>query len=324
MKKSISLLLIGLIIASCENNKNKDNAVDLNDKSISSVVIDKSNTIWVGTEEGLYKSVDGGYKLESSLSADKILSLGYNESSDILWIGTINGLYKATIASGNLSVNPVNASVLSNDKVNSTYTDPVSKTWFATNKGITMNTSDTYKKEEFLTNELGDKLTLYIEDAVINGIGSWDGDYYFATSGAGLYRAYDFVDSLDGFTGASILGAPYNGMAISDTMYSIFVDSQGRQWMGGTAGLQSHTGHDTKMDNIFYYDELADGHVHAISEAPDGKIWAGTEKGLSIFNGTTWSTVTADLPDLFVTAIAFDKVDGSAWVGTKKGIVNIK
>jgi ligand-binding sensor domain-containing protein len=52
--------------------------------------------------------------------------------------------------------------------------------------------------------------------------------------------------------------------------------------------------------------------------------WVGTENGLTVYNGSSWSAVSQSLPDNYVTAIAFDKDDGSAWIGTKKGLVNVK
>jgi ligand-binding sensor domain-containing protein len=161
------------------------------------------------------------------------------------------------------------------------------------------------------------------ENTGINSISGWDGDYYFATNSYGLYRAFGFKDSIDAFTGATQWASPFNGNAATDTMFVVFVDSKGRQWMGGTNGVQFHTGHDSHKNNTAFSSELPNLYVHAIAEAPDGKIWVGTEHGLAKYDGSNWTTVTTGLPDLFITAIAFDK-DGSAWVGTKKGLVNIK
>jgi hypothetical protein len=148
-------------------------------------------------------------------------------------------------------------------------------------------------------------------------------DYYFATNLYGLYRTWGYKDSVDAFTGASQWGAPYNGAAAADTMFVVYVDSKGNQWMGGIKGLQAHTGHNAKMNIQAYISELPNQRVHAIAEAPSGNIWVGTENGIAIFNGSTWTNNTTILPNPFITAIAFD-ADGSAWVGTKKGLVNIK
>lgn len=319
--KIIYLTAILLIIVGCEKKKPDNTVPDLNGKAITALVIDKSNTQWVGTEDGLYKSTSGGYVLENSDITGKILSLGYDGSST-LWVGTTNGLVKMTLGVGSYTTEAIDASNLSNDQVNTVCIDSTMKTWFGTDRGITMNKSGKYKKEYFLTNQLGDQLNLEIETSKINSIADWKGDYYFATTGASLYHAYGYVDSLDAFTGASILGAPYNGYSLTDTMYVVYVDNQGRQWFGGDDGVQVHTGHDTKANNTSYSNELPNKHVHAIAQAPDGKVWFGTEGGIAVFDGNTWTTITNKLPDLFVTAIAFDK-DGKAWIGTKKGLVNI-
>jgi ligand-binding sensor domain-containing protein len=103
-------------------------------------------------------------------------------------------------------------------------------------------------------------------------------------------------------------------------MYVAFIDSKGQQWFGGTEGIQVHIGDDPKIDNISWYDELVSPIVHCAAEAPDGKIWVGTEKGISIYDGTNWTILTSNLPDLCVSAIVFNK-DGKAVVGTKKGLV---
>ncbi len=93
--------------------------------------------------------------------------------------------------------------------------------------------------------------------------------------------------------------------------------------MGGTNGVQYHTGHDSKQNITPFLSDLPNPRVHAIAEAKDGKIWVGTENGIAIYDGTNWTTMTAGLANLFITAIAFDS-NGSAWVGTQKGLYTVK
>jgi len=328
--KNIKLFLLLFILASlslnsCKKDVNKsDNKVvpDLNNRYISSIIIDESNIRWIGTDTGLFKSVANGYMLEDIIPGN-IISLGYEKDSKTIWIGTNEGLLKASIGTTEFTSSSIASSNLSNSSINVTYIDPELKRWFGTNVGITMNKSDTYKKANFIYNVLGYLVPLDIEDTKVNSIASWDGDFYFATSGKAIYRAYNFNDSVDAFTGASQLSVPYNGNAISDTMFIVFVDSKGNQWMGGTNGIQVHSGHNSKSNNITYSSKLPNLHVHSIAEAPSGNIWVGTENGIAIFDGSTWTNNSTILPDPFITAIAFD-ADGSAWVGTKKGLVNIK
>jgi ligand-binding sensor domain-containing protein len=328
MKWLLYLTLIFAILISCKDDEKKDEKVvvaNLDDQVITSVLVDKANNKWVGTESGLYKSVDGGYTLEDVSFAGKIISLGYDSTSNTLWVGTVGGLSKLSIAGTDVSATAIPSSDLSNNIVNTTFTDSSSRIWFGTDTGISLNKSGKYKKADFMSNILGDMFPLEFEDTKVNSIACWDGDYYFATSGMGIYRAFGYDASMDAFTGATQLAAPYNGQAASDSMFVVFTDSKGRQWMGGNNGLQSHTGHDTKAQEsfMFFIDILPSLSVHALAESKDGKIWVGTEKGLAIYDNTSWKFQTDNLPNVYITSIAFDK-DGSAWVGTKKGLVNIK
>jgi ligand-binding sensor domain-containing protein len=309
------------------NKAQKSVVANLNELSITAITIDKTGTIWIGTETGLYSSVNGGYVLNDDLVTGKILSLSFDETLNILWVGSTNGLTKVTINGTQITPEIVPSSNLSNSNVNASYYGVASQVWFGTDKGLTLLKSNKYKKEKFLTNDLGDILSLDIEGVQINSISSWDGDYYFAVSGYGMYRAYGYDASIDAFTGASFMGSPYNGQAISDTMYVAYTDSKGRMWIGGTSGIEAITGHDIKdqINILYFYDELPNPIIHAIAEAKDGKIWVGTENGLAVFNNSdsTWTNNSNILSNKYVTAIAFDK-DGSAWVGTKTGLVNIK
>jgi ligand-binding sensor domain-containing protein len=296
---------------------------DLNNFSISSVAIDISNNIWVGTDSGLFKKIDTGYILNEELMPQKILSLYFEQSINTLWVGGENGLIQATINGSELIPTSIALSKLSNPAIQSVYIDSLSKRWFGTRLGITLNKNDIWKNYNFGISALNKLMPLNFEKVGINSISGWDGDYYFATNESGLYRTYDYVDSLDAFSGATQWSSPYNGDALSDTMFVVFVDSKGNQWMGGTNGLQVHTGHDAKVNSFSFFDELPDLHVHAIAEAPDGNIWIGTENGLAVFDGTNWLVKSTTLTNPFITAIAFDK-NGKTFIGTKKGLNIIK
>ncbi|MBN1117200.1 MAG: hypothetical protein JXA77_08350 [Bacteroidales bacterium] len=324
--KLLALLLIGIIWSCGEKPVVVKEVIETEiNTEVTAIAIDKNNTKWIGTDKGLYKSVEEGYKLMDISVTGKIYSLFYEESGNMLWISTESALLKATISDDDLSEIEVDNSNLSNPKVNDLHIDNSSKRWFGTELGISLNYGETWKKENFRINTEGDLFEMKIEDFPVNSIASWDGDYFFATSGAKLYRAFDYDESVDAFSGATQWDPPYNGPSITDTMFSVFVDNQGNQWMGGKEGIQVHTGHDAKDPQSFIYifkDELPDSYVLSITQAANGDIWIGTRKGLAVFNGTAWETITENLPDLYITAIAFDKVAGT-WVGTKSGLVSL-
>lgn len=205
------------------------------------------------------------------------------------------------------------------------YVDSTSKRWFGSSSGLTLNKGNTWKKENFIHNSLGNYVPMDIETASINAIVAGNGNYYFATSGYGLYRAVEFDESVDAFSGATQWAAPYNGESATDSIFAAIIDSKGNLWFGSTNGIQKHINHnDPKTDNDYYIDELPNKRVRAIAEAPNGRIWAGTENGLAVFDGTIWTDMTSKLTtNTFVTAIAFN-TDGSALIGTKKGLNVVK
>lgn len=322
LKIVFPVIVFSLVIWTCDNNNS--NKISGFDHAVTSIVVDKNNTKWIGTEDGLYQNAGNGYESVNISVTGKIRSLFYEENSNTLWIGTDAGLDKATVNGTTLTDEVISYDNLSYSTILSAYSDSASRKWFGTGKGISLDDNGKWKNDSFRVNILKNIFPMKLEGLPVNSIASWDGDYYFATSGGSLYRATGFNDTLDAFSGETQWGSPYNGQNITDTMFVVFVDSKGNQWMGGKNGIQVHTGHHPKdLSALTYYNsELAGSRVHAIAEGPDGRIWVGTEKGLSVYDGNSWTTITDKLPDLFVTSIAFDK-DGTAWIGTKKGIVNI-
>ncbi len=326
--KELSLFILIFLIACHPDNKSKTKIIepDLNNYSISSIVVDKSNTKWIGTSNGLYNNVETGYALNDVSIPGKILSLFYEKNTNTLWVGTAAGLAKAGINGTDISSSVIPSANLNSAVVQAAYVDSSSKKWFGTSLGVTLNKNSTWKTSKFIVNELNKLVSMDIEKSSINSIASWDGDYFFATNLYGLYRAVNYREDVDAFSGATQWASPYNGNAAADTMFTVFVDSKAEIWMGGINGVQFYTGHDAKGNITSFISELSNIRVHAIAEAPDGKIWIGTENGIAKYDGLTSTIIndsTMKLPNKFVTAIAFDK-DGSAWVGTMKGIVNIK
>lgn len=61
--------------------------------------------------------------------------------------------------------------------------------------------------------------------------------------------------------------------------------------------------------------------VHCVL-AQDGKVWAGTTKGLAVFDGKRFSVIGTEqgLSHAVVTALALDPSNGDLWVGTLRGL----
>jgi len=324
-KKVFLFTLSTIFLISCEKTPvNQPAVANLDQAAISSIAFDNSNTMWIGTDAGLFKSVSGGYENIYFDASKKINTLKFEKTTNVLWVGTNSGLSKLTNVSNTGEIaEKIVSSNLNCDTVRSIYIDSISSQWFGTSKGLNRFFTSNWQKSNFKKNASGTISAAKFEKIGVNSIASWDGDYYIATDGQFLYRCSGWDETVDAFTGATSCQAPWNGSSLTDTMNVVFVDSKNRQWMAGNNGIQSHTGHNPK-ENITTYDvELVNLRVHAVAEAPNGNIWIGTENGISIFNGTTWTTSNAVLPNKFVSAIAFDST-GKAWIGTKKGLISIK
>jgi ligand-binding sensor domain-containing protein len=321
MKKYVILIiLIFTVLISCE--KDKDNqkpfvVSDLNNYLVSAMLVDYNDVLWVGTDSGLFKQVTDGFQLVDTKLDAPVTALSVDSENRTLWVGTKGGLSRLTIGNTNLAL-PVDNKYLSNSSINAVHVDQNAKKWIGTDTGLTAFDNIIWQKEKFKKNLSGTITPLDFESIKVNSIASWDGDYYFATNGLQLWRTWGWNATADAFTGATQFDSPYNGTAISDTMFVVFVDSKSQIWMGGTTGLQVHVGHDSHQENTSFFDEIVDLRVHCIAEAPDGKIWVGTENGISIYDGATWTAYSGLLPDSFITAICI-KSDGQVWVGSKKG-----
>ena len=119
-------------------------------------------------------------------------------------------------------------------------------------------------------------------------------------------------------------------------VFAIFEDSKGRVWFGTGGGVAAFTpdagafalGSDVRAHWTTFTSAtspLVQDKVHAITEDAAGRIYFGTERGVSIYEegaaGTgRWSVIEAvRLPHPFVEAFATSP-DGRVWLGTKRGL----
>lgn len=324
--RTIFFALSALFIFSCtKDDPETDPNVfkNLDNRNIISLAFDNSNTLWIASDTGIFKSVTDGYKLMDVGVQSKLTTLTYESAENKLWIGTLSGLFYVGLNESSLQAEAVSLSNLSNDTIYSAFFDSSSKGWFGTEEGFTLKKADNWQQDSFKKNLSGSISDLDFEVFAVNSIGSWNGNYFFATAGNKLWRTSDWDDEVDAFSGATQWDRPYNGLAIADTMNVVFIDSKGQQWFGGTDGIQVHIGDNPKEQNTTYKNELVNPIVNCVAEDATGSIWVGTENGISVFNGSTWTAKTSNLPCLCINAIAFDE-DGSAWIGTKSGLANIE
>lgn len=100
-------------------------------------------------------------------------------------------------------------------------------------------------------------------------------------------------------------------------VYSIFKDSKGMLWAGTGKGLVRF---DTTWKEVGADVDFPSNDFTAIAEGSNGKMVLGTNKGISIYDGTTFTNITKiealKINKFRVNAISIDK-NNVAWIGTE-------
>jgi len=150
-----------------------------------------------------------------------------------------------------------------------------------------------------------------------------NGNKWFATS-AGLVK-------LVGSTWTAF--NPSNSGLKFNTVNDLAIDKNGNVWLATGSFDEMNdptTGRIAKFDgtNWTYYnpfnDDMGSNFVYSIAVDPNGKIWAGTYSGLTVFDGAKWTNYTDShtnpANNLQVLSIDFDS-HGNKWFGTACGIL---
>ena len=139
----------------------------------------------------------------------------------------------------------------------------------------------------------------------------YDGSLWLATD-RGLWR-------LDPVAGAQPLDVP--GLTDVEDVRRVFVDRERTLWVGTQLGGLYRAWPD-RFRRITRRDGLIDEAVWTIYEAPDGEMWAGTQKGL-FRGGLGGFRQVADekvLPHPTVFSTLVDR-QGALWTGTARGLI---
>ncbi|WP_246375965.1 ligand-binding sensor domain-containing diguanylate cyclase [Gluconacetobacter takamatsuzukensis] len=110
--------------------------------------------------------------------------------------------------------------------------------------------------------------------------------------------------------------------------YVIAIENDHRLWIGGQGGLYRVTHDGDRIANVTFHDPATIGNDILYSLMIDrlGRVWAGSDRGLNVFDGRRWVTITeADglaSNDLDQQSLLED-TDGSIWIGTSRGVSHL-
>jgi ligand-binding sensor domain-containing protein len=276
--KILASILLGFLFTSAPGQNNiwkvyNSASTNLPENKITSLIIDKNNNKWIGSQEGLILfDGDNGKTLttkNSKLPSDKILSI--LELENTIWIGTALGLLQ--IDEKKWKVSNTENSNSPSDKIRKIVKDYNGNIWLATEKGLAKYNGKNWtvfsKKTKKIKND--DFISLDIDKE--NNI--WAG------TKKGLLRLSD--ESWKVYTQDNS-GLPHN------IINSLATDDYDRIWIGAQEGISSFDGAEWVTYKAL---KRKMKHYSIYIDENDNK-WIGTEKALLVLNqdGVNEKTLT--------------------------------
>ncbi|MEM6261755.1 MAG: two-component regulator propeller domain-containing protein [Bacteroidota bacterium] len=311
-------------------------------RSINSILEDQNNTIWLGTDDGLWTLEENTLvQVETPFLPGGTRVLSLLKLEETLWVGTNVGLF--AMDGGNFrSFSEKDG--LPDNSVFCLQTDALGRLWAGTGEGIAFLSKG--KFEQLLGSN---QLAYNIRSSTLDR----EGNLWFGTEGGGAFRLSQGLFSLfnlgNGLSsnlpksfledgrgniwistvdkGISIYDGrnfryltESNGLGSNDIVFST-KDSQGRFWFASyTNGLSMYDG---QFHAYSTQHGLASNAVYGLTFDAEGNLWIGTDKGLNHWNLTTdeitHTTVEGGLIDNTIYYLRFDQ-DSTLWMGTPRGI----
>jgi ligand-binding sensor domain-containing protein len=269
-------------------NYNTSNVLPSN--SITSLVKDDADNIWIGTDKGLVK-YDGAnwtnYTISDGLISDHITDVAIDQGGN-LWCGTSNGISKFNGVSW---LNYTTTDGLVHNSVNELFVDNSNTLWIGTYAGISEfnGTSwDNYKPSSVYG---GNNICSIEQDA--------DSNLWFGTNQDGVYE-FDHINWIhhDTIDGSRVRW-----------VYAIERDPLDNMWFGAfnLMGIKVFDG--INWTSYTMDDGLIDVNILAIAFDSIGNKWIGTARGLSMLNeGIVNSTIKLS-PDTLICANSEEYTD---------------
>lgn len=315
-------------------NPEKENG--LPDNEIKVLYVDKSNTLWVGTNNGLAKydpdtDVFKVYKKgRGGLTANEIRAI-FEDSNRILWIGTgsegLNYFNKTKTEIHNLQDLPRAPDVLRETGVNAVFEDDEGTVWFGSNQGLVKRkigdlSFDIYQNSISNPSSLknNDISYLFQDSSKMLWVGTKGG-------GVNIYDVHQkqFKSYVHDFRKPNSLA--------KDVVRAIYEDRNGIVWIGLREGGMDRYDPKTKQYINFKHEPQKEeglwaNTVSAIYEDSEGYLWVGAwGEGLNRMNkeGSAFTHFVnqpnnaSSIADNRIQAI-FEDRDKDLWVATDGGL----
>lgn len=301
---------------------------------INSIYEDSRGTFWVGSSNGLdifnretgeFDSYKNEFNDDNSLSNNDIRSIFEDKSSN-LWIGTRGGgVNKIDIKPrafkyyGNFKNSPV---TLSDSNVNSVIEDSSGMIWIGTNNGGLDKFNKKSNEIKYFMTDISKN-----ENRSLNAMVE-DGDYIWIGSSGGLNKFNKVTGEI-----VTYKNEPNEVRSLSsNTILSIFKDSNGVIWVGTVSGGLNQ--YDKNNDTFINYisdrnnpNSISSNTVNCIYEDSLNNLWIGTQNGLNkfdrnnkVFTSFKYKEDDANSISSNIISCIYEDRDKTLWIGTQTGL----
>ena len=306
--------------------------------------VDPHGFLWVGSRNAgvlrlSVEYVDGTYKVNSSLAIGKAQGLAgdavtkiFQDKENRLWVGTENGLSLIVFNSetNHTVTNFTTRHGLGSNFITSIAQNPAGEIWVGTKSGLSklvdiISSQNPYKFRNFTTAD--GLMSNDIRDIAVD----IPGNLWVATAkGISKLNFSEFADQSHTAHKQGFIISNYtseNGLK-NNTIRSIFADRENNIWIS-TFGSGISKISTEKFHTLMESEGLAGNTPGPLLEDLDGRIWVGTNNGISIIesrhdqNKPIRYTIRnmdrrSGLPHLNILDFCRDK-DGTVWVATEEG-----
>jgi len=273
-----------------------ENVAEAND--VRAVHSDDTGAIWAATKHGIYQRKQGAKEWDLMID-DENQGPTYDVKVDgegNIWVATWNGVYtyafEKTIKKQGLDF-PVSKLAVAKEGVYALGPD-----------GIWLYNNDQWHKKEY-----------HVPKSIRAAISDGENGLWIGTD-VGLFHC----------TQAKTKIFQANDDLISAAVKGLDFESKETLWVGGIGGVTIRT-KNRKVGEKLPENGITNGIVNVVKKGPDGRMWVGTEYGISRFVPHTeeYSVLLGRrwLLSNQIRDISFDKY-GTAWVATAKGVSAIK
>lgn len=305
----------------------------LTQNTVLSIIQDSKGLMWFGTGYGL-NSYDGcrfrrfinNEKDSTSLSDNDILCLNV-DSQNQLWVGTRNGLNHYNAQKQNFNRIKFFGKGSLKVEVRNLIEDNARHLWIATNQGL------------FLSDINSNKTPISYKLSLPNGFDKADYQSIFQDHKgrfwAGTNRGLiSFVFKSKKIENFQTFQKSTDSRSLSNNLISDVVeDKYGQLWVatdGGGLNLYQPQTNDFVRFSYGGQNQLLHNAIRKMMLAADGRIWIGTQEGLSVLNPKTKtfenykrnSNYKKSLNQNSIYSL-YQSKDQSVWVGTYYGGVNV-